>query len=65
MSKPKRRWSKSRQAKRRITCRISKPNLPPCSNCGRPKRTHRVCPYCGYYKGRQVVQIKEKKKHKR
>jgi len=29
------------------------------------KLPHRVCPQCGYYKGRQVVEIKVKKKEKK
>jgi large subunit ribosomal protein L32 len=33
-----------------------------CSNCGAKKLTHRVCPVCGYYKGKQVITIKSKSK---
>ena len=33
-----------------------------CSNCGAQKLTHRVCPVCGYYKGKQVITIKSKSK---
>lgn len=29
-----------------------------CSNCGAKKLSHRVCPVCGYYKGKQVITIK-------
>ncbi|MBQ8014634.1 MAG: 50S ribosomal protein L32, partial [Clostridia bacterium] len=28
------------------------------SNCGELKRSHRLCPECGYYNGKQVV-VKE------
>ena len=28
-----------------------------CPNCGEPHRTHRVCPHCGYYKGRTAVAV--------
>ena len=31
-----------------------------CSNCGAKKLAHRVCPVCGYYKGKQVITIKSK-----
>lgn len=31
-----------------------------CSNCGAKKLSHRVCPVCGYYKGKQVITIKAK-----
>ncbi len=29
-----------------------------CSNCGKYKLSHRVCPHCGFYKGQQVITIK-------
>lgn len=31
-----------------------------CANCGARKLAHRVCPVCGYYKGKQVITIKSK-----
>lgn len=33
-----------------------------CKNCGKTKLPHRVCPHCGYYKGKQVLTIKSKTK---
>ncbi|MBO4204264.1 50S ribosomal protein L32 [bacterium] len=33
-----------------------------CKNCGANKLTHRVCPVCGYYNGKQVITIKSKSK---
>lgn len=35
-----------------------------CKNCGAKKLSHRVCPVCGYYKGKQVLTIKSKSKEK-
>ncbi|MCX6823176.1 MAG: 50S ribosomal protein L32 [candidate division SR1 bacterium] len=35
-----------------------------CANCGAQKLSHRVCPVCGYYKGKQVITIKSKSKDK-
>jgi large subunit ribosomal protein L32 len=29
-----------------------------CSQCAAPSLPHRVCPSCGFYKGRQVLTIK-------
>ena len=29
-----------------------------CENCGAPRRSHRVCGNCGFYRGRQVLTIK-------
>jgi large subunit ribosomal protein L32 len=35
--------------------KVAAPNLVPCANCSAPTVPHRVCPSCGYYKGRPVV----------
>ncbi|MFZ5391372.1 MAG: 50S ribosomal protein L32, partial [Patescibacteria group bacterium] len=37
-------------------------NLTKCTNCQQPVMTHRACANCGYYKGRQVLQVKLKSK---
>ncbi len=66
MPNPKRRHSKSRRDKRRTHDRIKKKGLSACSQCGRGRLSHRICPFCGYYKGAAVVEIKAKsKKQKR
>lgn len=31
-----------------------------CANCGDYTLPHHVCPSCGHYKGKQVMEIKEK-----
>jgi len=62
MALPKRRQSSAKQAKRRTHWKLEEPNLSKCTQCGRRKMPHKACPHCGYYKGRQVVQVKEKKK---
>jgi len=60
MPVPKRRHSRSRSRKRRTNWKLSLPSLSQCPNCGEKILPHRVCPYCGYYKGNPVVQIKTK-----
>jgi len=60
MALPKRRHSSSRQGKRRGEQKIQVPSISVCPNCKSPKLPHRVCSICGYYKGRQVVQVKKK-----
>lgn len=59
MPNPKRRHSKSRSRMRRAHDALHKANLVACSNCQRLKLPHRVCPYCGYYAGRPVIEIEE------
>jgi len=56
MAVPKRRMSKSRRDSRRAhNFRLVAPSLSICPNCKSPMMPHRVCPNCGYYQGRQVV----------
>ncbi|MCE2539187.1 MAG: 50S ribosomal protein L32 [Acidobacteria bacterium] len=59
MANPKRRHSKARTAKRRAHDALKPVGLSTCPQCHEPRVPHRVCPFCGYYKGRQVKAIKE------
>jgi large subunit ribosomal protein L32 len=38
---------------------LKNPPKSTCSNCGAPKLPHRVCPACGQYAGREVVEVAE------
>ena len=64
MANPKRRHSKARQAKRRANWKISCVNLSLCPQCKMSKLPHRICPHCGYYKGKPVLLMEEKDKGK-
>lgn len=35
----------------------SAPDLSACSNCEELTLSHRVCPACGHYRKRQIVEI--------
>jgi len=59
MAVPKRRTSKSRKNKRRTHHRAATVDLQPCPRCGDPRRSHRVCPGCGYYADRKHVEVEE------
>ena len=61
MGVPKRRHSSSRQGKRRGHDKLSPPNLSLCPQCHEPLLPHTICRNCGYYKGREVVQVEEEK----
>jgi large subunit ribosomal protein L32 len=55
---PKRRKSRSERDKRRANHdKVAAPNLIPCPKCGEMALSHRVCPSCGFYKGRKVVEV--------
>jgi large subunit ribosomal protein L32 len=58
MPNPKRRHSKARKNKRRAHDHLTAPTLMECKNCHEMKLPHRVCPHCGYYKGREVIDTK-------
>jgi large subunit ribosomal protein L32 len=58
MGVPKRRVSHARQGERRAHLAISVPQLEECSHCHEPKQPHHVCPNCGYYGGRQAIELK-------
>ena len=56
MASPKHKKSKMR--KRQRVAQLEKPILASvsvCPKCNAVKRSHRACPKCGTYKGRQVV----------
>lgn len=55
MPNPKRRHSKARRDKRRAHDALVSPALSECPNCHEPKMPHRVCPHCGFYKGKQTI----------
>jgi len=59
---PKRKIAKARQGKRRNHLGITPSPLSNCSQCGSPKLSHHVCPTCGSYAGREVIEIKQPKK---
>ena len=59
MANPKRRHSKSRRGKRRAHNALTAPGLSVCTNCGSSVLPHRTCPSCGFYKGRQIMEVKE------
>lgn len=65
MPLPKRRHSKARGRKRRTHWKLSEANLILCPQCKNLKISHLVCRVCGFYNGRQVIEIKVKEKKKK
>ena len=59
MAVPKKKISSSRRGKRRSHHALSDSLVMECPNCGAEKRPHHVCPSCGYYKARKVVQFQK------
>ncbi|MGR3220610.1 MAG: 50S ribosomal protein L32 [Candidatus Anammoxibacter sp.] len=73
MALPKRQQSRSRRNKRRTHDALTAPNIPTyaslqkgshgrskrfiCSQCKQIKVPHTVCHNCGFYNGKQVIEI--------
>jgi large subunit ribosomal protein L32 len=61
MAVPKSKVSKQRGNKRFASnYKASVPTLVECPQCHEMKQSHRVCPKCGYYDGKQVVEVAKK-----
>ncbi len=60
MAVPKYKTSKARTRRRRsINMKMSVDTLVSCTNCGNKIMRHRVCPKCGFYRGKQVIELAE------
>ena len=60
MAVPKQRHTKSRRNKRRGNIFITPPAFTVCSKCGKQILPHVACPNCGFYKGREVIDVMKK-----
>ena len=63
MANPKRRHSNTRTRTRRAHDGLTTQAASRCPHCKAPALSHRVCPSCGHYRGKQfiVVRVKEAK----
>lgn len=52
---PKRKTNHSKKMTRRSHDKARFGAIGLCSHCRRPHLTHRACPHCGYYRGREVI----------
>ncbi len=57
MAVPKKKISKSRRGQRRSHDALPANIYPECPNCVELKRPHHLCGACGYYGGREVVEL--------
>ena len=55
------RHTRSHTKNRRSHHALKTPNLSTCSQCGAHHRPHHMCLECGYYNGRQVIDLKKAK----
>jgi large subunit ribosomal protein L32 len=59
MAVPKRKTSKSRKRLRRGHDKAVSMASQACPRCSSPKLPHRVCPTCGYYRGKKMVEVED------
>ncbi|MBI2027437.1 MAG: 50S ribosomal protein L32 [Deltaproteobacteria bacterium] len=59
MAVPKKKTSKTRRDKRRTHDKLKKPNAHTCPQCQEPVLRHNVCGSCGFYRGKEVLNIEE------
>ena len=55
MAVPKRKTSQAKTSGRKAANMKKSMTLSICPQCHEPKLPHRVCPTCGYYDGKDVV----------
>lgn len=61
MPVPKRKTSTTRRDKRRTHDKLTIPTYSVCPNCGEAYKPHNICKACGFYKGKQVIEVKSEK----
>jgi len=60
MSTQKQRHTKARRDRARKMLALKSKKLVECSNCQAQIKSHIVCPKCGYYKGKEVINTLKK-----
>jgi len=59
MAVPKKATSKAKRDSRRSHHALKTKSLISCPNCGDAMLLHRICSGCGFYKGKEVIQLEE------
>lgn len=55
MAVPKRKTGRAKTNSRRSSHKLEASAISVCPQCNQPKLPHHVCPECGYYRDREVV----------
>ncbi|MSU56408.1 MAG: 50S ribosomal protein L32 [Candidatus Taylorbacteria bacterium] len=54
------RATKSHRNNRRSHFKLVAPRFSICDSCQKPRHSHSVCPHCGKYRGRVIVDVQAK-----
>ena len=57
MATPKKKTTKQKTRSRASQWKTSPSTYSECPQCHQPKLPHRVCANCGYYAGRQAIEV--------
>ncbi len=57
MAVPKKKHSHGRRTRKDANKRLYPASVRECSQCGTVVRPHRVCTTCGFYRGKEVVEL--------
>lgn len=55
MAVPKRKTGRAKTNSRRSSHKLEASAISTCPQCNQPKLPHRVCPECGYYNGKEII----------
>lgn len=58
MAEPKKRLTSTRSGARQSHDFLKPKNTIKCSHCKENIVPHRICPNCGYYRGKKIVEMK-------
>ena len=61
MAVPKKKTPSGRRNRRRANKSLRQNKLGICPQCQTPIPSHQACPECGFYKGRDVLKLEDKK----
>lgn len=57
MAVPKQHRSKSKQGQRRMHIRLKETQSTVCTKCGKAVLPHTVCKECGFYRGKEMLNV--------
>jgi large subunit ribosomal protein L32 len=57
MPTPKRKKGRAPTRQRASQWKSTPPTFSECPQCHQPKLPHRVCANCGYYAGKQILEV--------
>lgn len=60
MGVPRSHHTKSRRNKGRMHLHLKEASLTKCPKCGKSTLPHVVCPNCGYYKEKEIIDVLKK-----